>query len=377
MSDCYLNQHARIKTAPPGLFAADEYAQVSRFFDSRTDLIATPLQKLSGLATRLGVGQLLAKDETSRFGLPAFKISGISFTIERLLRTGAINSMTVLTAATAGNHGRALAHAARQHGLRTVIFVPSDAAAARVNAIRNEGAEVIRSSGNYDVAVREAAEAAAVNDWLVVSDTAWPGYEQIPHWIKLGYTRLIAEAARQWPKDAPPDVVLVQGGVGGLVCATLSWLCFHYGQRRPYFIVCEPAGSACLLAAARAGQPVTLADTAETLMECLRCGAGSSIALPIITNLADAFLAIDDEWCKQAMRLLADPTDSDPAIAVGASGACGLAGLLSLTDDESFAKVRATAGINSESRVLIFLTEGITDPDLYARIVTMHSPVLT
>jgi diaminopropionate ammonia-lyase len=362
----FLNSTARANEAR-GLFTSDEYTDVATFYDNHPQITPTPLRWLPALAAELGITELLVKDETARGGLPAFKITGVAFTIDRLLATGQINSDSVLVAATAGNHGRALARVAQDRGLHAKIYVPFDAAPARVEAIRNEGAEITVSSGNYDFAVRQAAEDAKTNGWVVVSDTSWPGYEQIPRWIKAGYSRVIAEATHEW--EAMPDVVLVQGGVGGLVCAALSWLCWRYGNERPYFIACEPSGSACLQAAARAGHPVTLDEPPPTLMECLRCGAASAIALPIISTAADAFVAIDDEWCARAMRTLARPQGNDPAIAAGASGACGLASLLAILQDESLHPLRKASGLHSESRVLVIVTEGATDPDLYDRVM--------
>ncbi|MFN7929112.1 MAG: diaminopropionate ammonia-lyase [Blastocatellia bacterium] len=362
----YLNQTARQHNAP-GLFTGDDYAEVAAFHSRHPHFGPTPLRALPALAAEIGIGALLVKDETSRAGLPAFKITGVAFTIDRLWATGQINAESVLAAATAGNHGRALAHAARERGLRAKIYVPCDAAPARVTAIRSEGAEVIVSRGNYDFAVQQAADEARVNGWIVVSDTSWPGYEQIPRWIKAGYTQVIAEAAQQWEQS--PNVVLVQGGVGGLVCATLSWLCWHYGNERPYFIVCEPSGSACLQEAARAGHAVTLENPPPTLMECLRCGEASAIALPTIITAADAFVAIDDEWCAQAMRRLACPAGADPAIVAGASGACGLASLLAILQDEALHPLRDASGLQAGSRVLVIASEGATDPDLFGRVM--------
>lgn len=367
----FLNSTARANVAT-GLFTGDEYAQVATFYDHHSQITPTPLRSLSALADKLGIGELLVKDETARGDLPAFKITGVAFTVDRLWAAGQINSDSVLVAATAGNHGRALARTARDRGLHAKIYVPCDASPARVEAIRNEGAEIIVSSGNYDFAVKQAADEAQANGGVIVSDTAWPGYEQIPRWIKAGYSRVMMEAAQAW--EARPDVVLVQGGVGGLVCAALSWLCWRYGNERPYFIACEPSGSDCLQAAARAGYPVTLDNPPPTLMECLRCGEASTIALPVISTAADAFVAIDDEWCAQAMRTLARPTDDDPPIVAGASGACGLASLLAILQDETLRALREASGLNADSRVLVIVTEGATDPDLYARVMNEIKP---
>jgi diaminopropionate ammonia-lyase len=363
MNRFFINSAARRNTAP-GLFTRDEYAQVAAFYDNHPHITPTPLRRLPALAAELGIGELLVKDETARGGLPAFKITGVAFTIEQLFAAGTINAASILVAATAGNHGRALARVARDRSLRAKIYVPCDAAPARVAAIRREGAEIVVSSGNYDFAVRQAADDARANGWVVVSDTSWPGYEQIPRWIKAGYTRVLMEAANAWA--AKPDVVLVQGGVGGLVCAALSWLCWRYGNERPYFIACEPSGSDCLQAAARAGHPVTLAEPPPTLMECLRCGEASAIALPIISAAADAFVAIDDEWCARAMRML------HPALIAGASGACGMASLLAILHDEPLRPLRDASGLNAASRVLVIVTEGATDPDLYESVLSNH-----
>lgn len=367
MANYFINQAARA-TPAQGLFTTEEYAQVTTFYDQHSQVTPTALRRLPALAARLGLGELLVKDETERGGLPAFKITGVAFAIAQLWATQQINTDSVVVAATAGNHGRALARAARDRGLRAKIYVPLDAAPARIAAICGEGAQVIVSNGNYDFAVRQAAEDARAQGWIVVSDTSWPGYEQIPRWIKAGYTRVLAEAAHAW--EMKPDVVLVQGGVGGLVCAALSWLCWQYGNERPYFIACEPLGSDCLLEAARAGHPVTLAHPPPTLMECLRCGEASTLASPFISAAADAFVAIDDEWCAKAMQWLARPTGEDPAIVAGASGAGGLASLLAILHDESLRPVREASGLHSESRVLVIVTEGATDPDLYDRVIS-------
>ena len=335
------NPSAR-RGAPTGLFTTEEYEQVAAFYDAHPTIRPTPLRRRPGLAAELGLGELLVKDETARGGLPAFKLTGVAYAVERMMDAGRIGADAVLAAATAGNHGRALARVARDRGLRARIYVAADVSPERVAPIRDEGAEIVVCPGNYDDAVRQAAAEAEANGWIIVSDTAWPGYEEIPRWIKAGYTRVIDEAARDWTDETRPDLILVQGGVGGLVVATLSWLCARYGAARPTFVACEPIGSACLLESARAGRPVTLSSLGPTIMECLRCGEASSIALPVITEAADAFLAIEDAWCERAMRLLAAA-----GLPAGASGACGLAGLLALLQ----------AG-HRPHRALVIATEG-------------------
>jgi diaminopropionate ammonia-lyase len=190
---------------------------------------------------------------------------------------------------------------------------------------------------------------------LVISDTSWPGYEEIPRAIMAGYTRMFAEASQQW--DVPPDLVLVQGGVGGLVCAAASWFAWRFGSSRPFLIACEPDGAACLMASAKAGRIVRLEST-ETMMAGLRCAEPSSAAWPAIHDGVDAFISVPDSLAAEAIEVLASPVGSDPAIAAGPSGACGLAALLALARDDALDPIRRAWGFGSSCRVLAVVTEG-------------------
>ncbi|MBX3277348.1 MAG: diaminopropionate ammonia-lyase [Acidobacteria bacterium] len=349
-----------------GLFTHEEYDRVRRFYDSHPAASPTPLHRLSALAETLGVGEIMVKDESARFNLPAFKIAGVWYAINELQRSGAIPADATLVCATSGNHGRATAHAARRLGLRARVYVPHDARPSRIEGIRGEGAEVVVTESSYNDAVRRAAAEAAQAGWTVISDTGYPGYEQIPRLIMAGYTRLCDEASRQWTE--PPDVVLVQGGVGGLVCAAASWFAHHFGDRRPYFICCEPVEAACLMQSAEAGRLARARGNLETSMEGLRCSEPSASAWPTIDEIVDAFVAIDDQWSFQTMRRLAYPEPTDPKVVAGASGACGLASLAALLESDSLAPILAQSRITSSSRILVFNTEGATDPDLYHHI---------
>lgn len=363
MTRYFLNPNARTSNTHTGLFDANEYRQVSGF-----QVEPTPLVHLKGWAFRVGVADILLKDESSRLGMNAFKILGVSYAVGRLLSEQRILKGSVLVCATTGNHGRAVARAAREHGLDAKVYVPADAAATRIKAIEAEGASVVMVDGNYDDAVRLTAADARRHSWTIISDTAWPGYEEVPRLIMAGYTKLMDEAESQWAPGPPPDVVLVQAGVGGLTCAVVSWLCNRYGAKRPFTIVCEPASAACHLESARAGKPVSLPGPFSTNMAGLSSGEVSSIAWPTIAAAADAFVAIDDEPGMQAMRELRHPTDSDPVIVAGASGVCGLAVLLEILRDEELRPVRDASGLSTLSRVLVINTEGATDPEFYARV---------
>lgn len=367
-SQYLLNPRARTQTDYPGLFTPDDYQSVNAFFQTRPDLLPTPLVNLRGLASELNKQAILLKDESERFKLDSFKILGVSYAVHRLLNSGRLKPGTTLACATEGNHGRAIAHVAACNNLAAIIYVPESAAPSRVEAIAGEGAQVVVVAGNYDEAVKQAAQDASRHGWMIVSDTSWPGYTEIPRWIMAGYTRLAAEAEEQW-MEQPPEVVLVQAGVGGLAGSLASWFYQRFAARRPYLIVCEPAGASCLLESTRAGQAVVLNGPFETMMAGLRCGQISPLAWPALAATADAFVAIDDVWCIAAMRLLAHPISPDPRIAAGAAGVCGLAALLAILKDEALQPLRAASGLDTPSRILLINTEGPTEPELYARLI--------
>jgi diaminopropionate ammonia-lyase len=369
-----LNAAARDENSPKGLLDCTDYADVLRFLEEAKPGAATPLVRLLRLANRLGVGEILVKDESSRWGLNAFKTLGVSYATHRLRKEGAITKTSALCCATDGNHGRAVAQAARRAGLRAFIYLHSLTSQARIEAIQGEGSEVVVVEGTYDDAVKQAAEDARQHGWTVISDTSWPGYEVVPRYIMAGYTILLEEAAKQWGASIP-DVVFVQAGVGGLLWAVANWLFHRFGSRRPCLICCEPTGAACILRSVQARELTILPGSPDTVMAGLSCGSPSYAAWPMIASLVDAFVAIPDEEAEQAMRWLAKPESPDAKIVAGESGACGLGTLVAVLRDAHLRPVREAAGLGPKSKVLIINTEGATDPRSYAQIVGTVSAV--
>lgn len=268
------------------------------------------------MAAGLGLARLLIKDETARWGLHAFKITGAAFAMD-----AAAGAHGAVVTASAGNHGHAVARTARERGMACRVFLPADALPARVRAIGAEGAEVIQIDGTYEEALARAGEDAARTGALLVSDTSPPGDPAIPALILRGYTRIFSEAAAAW--ERPPDLVVVQGGVGGLVGAAAGWM----RARLPdaMLMAAEPEGAACLRESARAGGPVTLASTSPTSMVCLRCAAPSGAAWPLVAAGVDGFVTVSDTEAAAAVAALARA-----GISAGASGACGLAALTAI-----------------------------------------------
>ena len=323
--------------------------------------------RLPFLASALGLGAVLLKDEGERFGLRSFKALGGAYAVRRLLaRRPGPPANIVVTCATDGNHGRAVAWGASLFGCRAVIYLHENVSQAREEAISAYGAQIVRTQGNYDDSVRQSAADAADNGWFVVSDTAWPGYEDIPRDVMQGYSVMVREAMAQIAAKQQPTHVLVQGGVGGLAAAVLSHLWESLGAARPFFIVVEPERANCLFRSAQAGTRIAVTGALDTVMAGLACGEPSTLAWRILERGADAFLSIEDEWALAAMRRLANPGGGDTPIVAGESGGAGLAGLLALCFQPRLVNL---AGLNASSRVLVFNTEGATDPGLYEQIV--------
>jgi diaminopropionate ammonia-lyase len=349
-------------------FSDGDLADVRAFYADAKSSPPTPLRSLRGLASQLGLAGVLAKDESMRFGLPAFKILGARYALARLVaeRAGRGGALTDVACATAGNHGRAVSRAAKAHGLTSHVYVPAGTAQARIAALAAEGADVVVSDVGYDETVRRMARDAGTRGWTIVSDTAWEGYEQIPFWIMAGYTQLMNEAARQWG-DARPDIVIAQAGVGSLAGAVAGYLdqVRRIGEQSalravPSLVVAEPIGSACVLASLRAGRRVTLDSAGPTEMVGLRCAEVSPLAWRALEPVVDAAIAVPDELTHEAMRLFANPVPGDSAVHAGASGAAGLAALVALVSDASLAPLRASLRLNSKARAMVIVTEAPT-----------------
>jgi diaminopropionate ammonia-lyase len=368
-----LNRAVRRDAAFRGLFEKEEYDRVALFFAAHSELTPTPLRSLPALAARLGLRDVLVKDESSRWGVEAFKIAGVRFAIGQLAPDAIERG---LACATAGNHGRAVARTARDLGVPCTVFLPAARTGApvieralrdsRVSAMRADGAIVVETEGSYEEAVARAAEYGNATGATIVSDTAWAGYERIPRLIMTGYTRLFDEAATAW--TTPPDVVLIQGGVGGLVCAAANWFAARYGPARPFLVACEPDGAACLLESCRAGRLIDLeqqrassampAEPMDTIMAGLRCAAPSPAAWPSIQNGIDAFLSVADKLALEAIDVLRQPAAPDQRIDAGPSGACGIGALLDLMRSPGGSVLREAAAVSPSTTVMAIVTEG-------------------
>lgn len=344
----------------------------------------TPLQPLPALAQALGVAALHYKDEGGRFGLGSFKALGGAYAVARLLcrelgarlgrtlstedlRTPALRALcatVTVTCATDGNHGRSVAWGAQQFGCACVIYIHATVSEGRRAAIAAYGAEVVRTAGNYDDAVRQADADAKAHGRFVISDTSYPGYMDVPRDVMQGYQLMVDEAAGQLAQR--PSHIFVQAGVGGLAAAVAGYFWERDGGERPVLVVVEPDQADCLSQSARAGRLTAVTGDMATLMAGLACGEVSHLAWQILEAGTDAFCVIPDAAAVAAMRLLARPLGTDIPIVAGESAVAGVAVAIAACQDPA---ARAALGLQADSRILFFGSEAATDAQLYAELV--------
>jgi diaminopropionate ammonia-lyase len=345
---------------------------VLRFHRSLGGYQPTSLRALSGLARELGLANVLVKDESRRFGLNSFKAVGATWAVHRFLERAGPGQFT-LASATDGNHGRALAWAARQANQRAVIYVPHHTVAARIEAIRREGAEVIVVDGTFDDAVLRADKENRVKGRQVISDTAYPGYMEIPEWVIEGYSTIFHEIEVEI--DRPPDVVIVQAGVGGLAAAAVRHF-FQAGRQYRPALVCVQAVEADGLvesASSSDGEAHASRGSLQTIMSGLSCAMPSLVAWPILRSGVTLFLSVEDRFAEEAMRRLYFPVDVVPRVVAGEAGAAGLAGLLALMREPVFGAAKEKLGLSEKTSVLVINSEGDTDPANFRRIIEGRS----
>lgn len=364
------------------LMRQSEMSKVLAFHKSFPQYKETPLVKLDSLARRLGVKGIYVKDESHRFGLNAFKVLGGSYAIARYIAKligrdvsdmtydfltskelrDKIGQITFFTA-TDGNHGRGVAWAAGKLGQKAVVYMPAGSSPARLNNILAEGAEASIIDGNYDDAVRlAAAHSAKTPDSVVVQDTAWEGYEEIPSWIMQGYGTMAAEAeAQMYGYSATPTHVFVQAGVGSLAGAVEGYYAAKY-KNIPSMIVVEPHVANCLYESALSKEYRTVGGSMQTIMAGLACGEPNTVSWQILKNYTSFFATLPEWTAARGMRILSNPLPGDTRVHSGESGAVG-AGLLSVLMRDTYESERKMMGIDENSVILLFSTEGYTDPE--------------
>lgn len=343
-----------------------------RFHQSMENYRPTPLWPLSRMAESLGLASLTVKDEAPRFGLGSYKVLGAAWAASRLASRN--NSALYFSAATAGNHGKALAWACRQLGKRAVIFVPRTIAPHRADEIRHLGADVIAVPADYDETVRVCAQQSAERGWQMVSDMGFGSYNEVPELVMEGYRTLFREA--DWQRQAlrlpDPTLVIAQAGVGGLAGAAVRHFLDKERPVRPAIAVVEPIEADCHLESILSirGTPTPSAGSLNSVMSGLNCGQVSTASWPDVRSGVRVFLSVEDSLSERAMISFYRPSAPDAPVTSGASGAAGLAGLLALLETAEFEPARRALQLGPSSHVLIVNTEGDTDRAHFSRVVS-------
>ena len=368
-------------------------ANTSRRFHSQIPgYQMSPLRGLPNLASMFGVGGIWTKDESSRLQLNSFKVLGGSFALYRYLQKqlGILGEDTpfsylaskevkdkvgdlTFASATDGNHGRGIAWAAKKLGFKCVIYVHSETSIRRIDAIKSNGAKVVIVDGNYDDAVRQVAIDAEKNNWIIISDTSWDNYTEIPTWIMQGYLTMLSEAQEQFSGVGivKPTHLFIQAGVGALAASVIGFYHALFGQDAPKCIVVEPENAPCIFESARIndGNPHSVTGSLDTIMAGLACGDPSPIAWEILKEDADAFVKVPDYVAAKGMRMYATPLQGDPFIISGESGAVTLGAFASIMQEEGLQELKNKLGLDENSQVLFVNTEGNTDPIHFRQII--------
>ena len=352
----------------------------------------TPLRDMKNLASELGLGRIYVKDESYRFGLNAFKVLGGSYAIGNYLAKKLGKSITempynvlisdnvreelgemVFVTATDGNHGRGVAWTANQLKQKSVVLMPKGSSLERLENIRAEGADASITDLNYDDAVRKANSIAEENGWVMVQDTAWAGYEDIPTWIIQGYSTMGYEAFEQLKAigEEKPTHIFLQAGVGSMAAAITGLFSSVYGEDRPIITIVEPNKADCLYRTAEAndGQLRVVSGDMDTIMAGLACGEPCTIGWEILKDYADFFISCPDFTAAEGMRMMGNPPRGDEKVISGESGAATLGCVAEIMTNENLAWMREKLQLNQSSRVLFFSTEGDTDKKSYQDIV--------
>ena len=378
----------RENTCSFDFLSKEKAEEIQKFHKSFPMYEPTPLACLADTAKALGLGAVYVKDESYRFGLNAFKVLGGSYAIGnylagRLGKTAGeitygdliseetrkeLGDVTFVTA-TDGNHGRGVAWTARQFHQKAVVYMPKGSAAERLANIQAEGADASITDLNYDDAVRLANSQAEKNGWVMVQDTAWEGYEDIPTWIMQGYGTMGLEAYKQLPEK--PTHIFLQAGVGSMAGAVAGLFTNIYGGERPVITIVEPNKADCLYRTAEAndGERHFVTGDMDTIMAGLACGEPCSIGWEVLKNCVDHFISCPDYAAAKGMRILGNPAGADQKVISGESGAAAFGCVAEILTNPDLVDLKKELGLDENSRVLFFSTEGDTDKENYKAIV--------
>ena len=368
MRDYFLN-YPDNKINPNKTSNVLENSESLNFHKSLDNYNISPLINLKSLSKKLNINNLFVKDESNRFGLNAFKVLGASYAIYHILKDEP--NIPVFCTATDGNHGKAVAWATKRYNKKCIVYVPRNTTDLRIKAISKAGAKVYKLDMNYEDTCDYAREISLKNNWKLIQDTSWDGYEYIPSLIMSGYLTHFNELESQLVLNYKNkiDIIFLQCGVGSWAASCIWYFLNKHKVNRPKIVIVEPTESAGIFESFEKGARITPKGNFNTIMAGLNCGIPSKNAWDIIKSGCDASIIISDDYVIKATREYYYPRDNDQRIISGESGAAGLGGLLKSIYDSAFDKLRKHINLNPKSNVLLFNTEGATDINDFNEII--------
>ncbi len=373
-------------------FDKNELYEAYNFLNTVKECNESPLIRLNEMSKFLGVKNLYVKDENKRCDLKSFKILGATYAISKFicnklnlrideltfedLRKKEIKERVgniIFTTCSDGNHGRAVAWASQQLGCKSVIYLNRGTDKSRADAIEELGGKAIITEFNYDDTVRYANKMAKENDWVVIQDTSWEGYTDIPVWIMRGYSKMVQECINELECcKSLPTHVFVQAGVGAMAGGVTAFLANYFNEENmPLITVVEPTTAACYFESCSAndGHIHTISGDLESIMVGLACGEPVKEGWEVLKNYASHFIKCNDDIAIQGMKILKVPLQGDESITSGESGAVSMGLIYNIMLNTEYNYIKDILQLSDESNILIFSTEGDTAPLKYRKII--------
>ncbi len=344
------------------ILSSEDIDEAYKIISSWNNYSPTPLISLNKLNEKLKLNKIFYKDESKRFHLKSFKALGGAYAVEKIIKG---NDKTIISTATAGNHGRSVAWGSQKNGLKCKIFISEFVSESRAEVMRNFGADVIRVKGNYEDSLNECIKQSNQNNWQIVQDVAWEDYKLVPKLTMAGYSVMMKEISEQIKNEKISHVIL-QAGVGGMAAAMVAGIA-RYLNYIPQIIIVEPDSAACVLASIKTGKIEKISIDKESIMGGMSCGEVSLVPWEILKNSVHFCVTVSDDYVSKTVKSLANREFSDEKIVGGECSTPGVTSLIGLSNDY---EIRKKISLNEESNVLLFGCEGDADEELYQKLLT-------
>ncbi len=344
------------------ILSSEDIDEAYKTISSWNNYSPTPLISLNKLNEKLKLNKIFYKDESKRFHLKSFKALGGAYAVEKIIKG---NDKTIISTATAGNHGRSVAWGSQKNGLKCKIFISEFVSESRAEVMRNFGADVIRVKGNYEDSLNECIKQSNQNNWQIVQDVAWEDYKLVPKLTMAGYSVMMKEISEQIKNEKISHVIL-QAGVGGMAAAMVAGIA-RYLNYIPQIIIVEPDSAACVLASIKTGKIEKISIDKESIMGGMSCGEVSLVPWEILKNSVHFCVTVSDDYVSKTVKSLANREFSDEKIVGGECSTPGVTSLIGLSNDY---EIRKKINLNEDSSVLLFGCEGDADEELYQKLLT-------